>query len=67
MTFLTDVMKKGYTEEEILAVLVESEKNRKRRRMLAIAAETFDAHRLQKMRDLQKIREASNLEENEWF
>ena len=36
MTFLTDVMKKGYTKEEILAVLVESEKDRKRRRMLAI-------------------------------
>ena len=52
MTFLTDMMKKGYTEEEILAVLVESEKNRKRRRMLEIVTETVDAHRLQKMRDL---------------
>ena len=28
MTFLTDVMKKGYSEEEILAVLVESEQDR---------------------------------------
>ena len=52
MTFLTDVMKKGYTEEVILAVLVESEKGRKRRRILAIVTETVDAHRLQKMRDL---------------
>ena len=52
MTLLTDVMKKGYTEEEILAVLVESEKDRKRRRMLAIVTETVEAHRLQKIRDL---------------
>ena len=52
MTFLTDVMKKVYMEGEILAVLVESEKYRKRRRMLAIVTETVDAHRLQKMRDL---------------
>ena len=45
-------MKKGYTEEKILAVLVESEKDRKRRRMLAIVTETVGAHRLQKMRNL---------------
>ena len=51
MTFLTDVMKKGYTKEEILAVFVKSEKDRKRRRMLAIVTKTVDAHRLQKMRD----------------
>ena len=51
-TSLTDVMKKGYTEEEILVVLVESEKDRKRRRMLAIVTETVGAHRLQKMRNL---------------
>ena len=52
MAFLTDVMKKRYTEEEILAVLVESDKDRKRGRMLSIITETVDAHRLQKMRDL---------------
>ena len=52
MTFLTGMMKKVYTEEEILAVLVQSEKDRKRRRTLAIVTETVDAHRLQKMRDL---------------
>ena len=52
MTFLADRMKKGYTEEEIFAVLFEPEKNKKRRQMLAIVTETVDAHRLQKMRDL---------------
>ena len=52
MTLLTDVMRKGYSEKEILAVLVESEKDRKRRRMLAIVTETVEAYRLQKMRDL---------------
>ena len=52
MTFLTDVMKKGYSEKEILAVLVESENDRKRRWMLAIVTETVEAYRLQKMRDL---------------
>ena len=52
MTFLTDVIKKGYAEEEILAVLFESEKDRKRRRMLTIVTETVDARRLQKLRDL---------------
>ena len=52
MTSLTDVIKKGYSEEEINAILVESDQDRKRRRMLAIVAETVDAHRLQKMKDL---------------
>ena len=52
MTFLTGVMKKGYTEEKILAVLVEPERDRTRRRTLAIVTETVDAHRLQRMRDL---------------
>ena len=52
MTFLTGMMKKRYSEDEILAVLVESDQDRKRGRMLAIVTETVDAHRLQKMRDL---------------
>ena len=52
MTFLTDVMKKGYSKEEILAVLVESDQDRKRRRVLAKVTETVDAHRLQQMKDL---------------
>ena len=49
---LTDTMKKRYTEEKIFAVLFESEKDKKRRQMLAIMTKTVDAHRLQKMRDL---------------
>ena len=52
MTFLTDMIKKEYTKEEILSVLFESEKDRKRRRMLTIVTETVAAHRIQKMRDL---------------
>ena len=52
MTFLTDTMKKGYTEEEIFAVLFEPEKDKKRRQMLAMVTKTVDAHRLQKIRDL---------------
>ena len=55
MTFLTDTMEKGYTEEEIFAVLFESEKVKKRRRMQAIVTEPVDAHRLRKMRDLLKF------------
>ena len=46
MTFLTDMIKKGYAEEEILAVLFESEKDRKRRRILTIVTGTVDACRL---------------------
>ena len=46
MTFLTDMIKKGYAEEEILAVLFESEKDSKRRRMLTIVTDTVDACRL---------------------
>ena len=56
MTFLTDVMKKGYLGEEILAVLVESDQDRKHRRVMAKVTETVEAHRLQKMRDLQHSR-----------
>ena len=50
-TFLTDMMEKGYSEKEKLAVLFESEQDRKRRRMQTIVTETVDAHRLRKMRD----------------
>ena len=52
MTFLTDMMEKGYTQEEIFAILFEWEQDRKRRRMQAIVTETVDAHRLRKMTDL---------------
>ena len=51
-TFLIDMMKKGYKQDEVLAVCFDSEQDRKRRRMQAIVTETVDAHRLRKMRDL---------------
>ena len=46
------MMEKGYTQEEIFAILFESGQDRKRRRMQAIITEIVDAHRLRKMRDL---------------
>ena len=52
MTFLTDVMKKGYSEDEIFEVLHESDQDRKRRPVLAKVTETVAAHRLQQMKDL---------------
>ena len=51
-TFLTDMMEKGYKQDEVLAVLFESEREKKRREMLAIVTKTVDAHRLEKMREL---------------
>ena len=51
-TFLTNMMEKGHTQKEVFDILFESEQDRKRRRMQAIAIETVGAHRLQKMRDL---------------
>ena len=52
MTFLTDVTKKGYSEAEIFDVFVESEQDRKRRRVLAKVTEIVAAHRLQQVKDL---------------
>ena len=52
ITFLTDMMEKGYSEKETLDVLFESEQDRKRRRMQAIVTEIVDSHHLRKMRDL---------------
>ena len=52
MTFLIDVMKMEYCEDEILAVLHESEQDRKRRRVLAKVNETVAAHLLQQVKDL---------------
>ena len=52
MTFLTDVMKMGCSEDEIFAVLHESDQDRKRRRVLAKVTETVAAHRLQQTKDL---------------
>ena len=51
-TFLTDLMKKGYTQGEIFAVIFESEREKKRRRMQAIVTETVNAHRLKNMKEL---------------
>ena len=50
-TFLTDLMKKGYTQDEIFAVIFESERERKRRRTQTIVIETVSAHRLKKIRE----------------
>ena len=50
MTFLTDMMEKGYSEKETHDVLFESEQERKRRQMQTIVTETVDAHCLRKMR-----------------
>ena len=52
MTFLTDVMKNSYSEEEISAVLVESEQDKKSRRVLTKVTETVAAYRLKQMKDL---------------
>ena len=66
--FLTDVMKMGYSEDKIFAVFHESERDRKRRRVLAKVNETVVAHRLQQIKYLQALdREASDLEEDEGF
>ena len=51
-TFLTDMIKKGYTQSEVLAVVFESKREKKRRRMQAIITETVNAYRLEKMREL---------------
>ena len=53
MTFLTVVMKKRYSEDEIFAVLVESEQDIKRRQVLAKVTETVAAYRL--LRALEKL------------
>ena len=53
MTFLTDVVKITYSEDEIFAVLHESEQGRKRRRLLAKVTETVAAYRLRQMKYLQ--------------
>ena len=50
-TFLTDLMKKGYTQGEIFAVIFGSERERKRRRVQVIVIETVAAHRLKKIRE----------------
>ena len=51
-TFLADMMEKGYTQDEVFAVVFESEREEKRREMLVNVTKTVDAHRLEKMREL---------------
>ena len=51
-TFLTDMIEKGYTQDEVFAVLFESEREKKGKEMLAIVTKTAYAHRLEKMREL---------------
>ena len=46
MTFQTDVVEMGYYEDEIFAVLNESEQARKRRQILTKVTETIAAYRL---------------------
>ena len=48
--FLTDMIRKGYTKDEVFAVLFESEQEKERRRILAIVTKTVDAFRLKKMK-----------------
>ena len=67
VTFFTDLTKKGYTQDEMFAVIFESEREKKRRRMQATVTETVNAHRLKKDERTPCIRETINLEEDEWF
>ena len=53
MTFLTDMVKIGYSEDEIFAALHESDQDRKRRRVLAKVTETVAIYRLREMKDPQ--------------
>ena len=66
-TFLTDMMEKGYTQEEVLKVLFESEQDRKRRRMQAIVTETVHAHLLRKIRDLVAFEKLATWRRTEGF
>ena len=51
-TFLTDMIKMGYTQKEVFEVLFESEQEKERRGILAIVPKTVNAHRLEKMKEL---------------
>ena len=55
LTSLTDVVKVGYSEDEIFVVLSESEQDRKRRHTLAKITETVAAYRLRQMKYLQTL------------
>ena len=51
LTFLADMIPKGYTEDEVFGVLFESERERKRREMLTRVTKTVDAYRLKQMKE----------------
>ena len=53
MPFQTDVVNMGHSEDEIFAVLNESEQARNRRQILAKVIETVAVYRLREMKDLQ--------------
>ena len=53
MTFLTDVVKMGCSEDEVFAIINESEQDRKRRQVWAKTTETVAAYHLREMKDLQ--------------
>ena len=57
MTFQTGVVKMGYSEEEISAVLNESEQARKHRHKLAKVTGTVAAYRLREIKNLQAVEE----------
>ena len=63
-TFLADMIKKGYTQDEVFAIIFESEQEKKRIRMQAVVTETVNAHRLKKDEIIPCIRETSDLEED---
>ena len=50
-TFLTDMIRKGYTQDELFAVLFESKQEKERRWILTIVTKTVDAHRLKKIKE----------------
>ena len=56
-TFLAEMIKKGYTEDEVFGVLFESQRDRRRRRLQAIVIEEVAAHNLKKMNELLTYRE----------
>ena len=51
-TFLADMIKNGYTEDEVFGVLFDSERERKRRRLQAIVIEEVAAQNLKKINEL---------------
>ena len=51
-TFFADIVKKGYTEDEVFGVLSESQRDRRRRRLQTTVIEEVAAHNLKKINEL---------------